>query len=197
MNHMFKQKLNLTHTAEVLALSNEHDTHMGFPKQPGEFQEDFWLPFLDPQDKIHQLIGVRDTEDGELLGMMGLYLWTGFPHYTITGFTLKPGLHPYSYILNPALVALWDTALVNMERIGRTKFYMLKNNKWRTTKMLKQWHRYVGKGRYSLSIDEVIPANTESRWIGYANMMAGKTYPVDTHIMCGTFIDEKLNGKIL
>lgn len=195
---MFRQKLDLTHTEEVLALSEMHSTHMGIDKNEShEFGRKFWIPFLDPGDHIHQLIGVREHAQGELLGVMGAYLWEGFPYYTITGMTLKPGYAGYSYKTNPLLKELWSTVLINMEKHGRNKFYMFKNNKWRSPKMIKQWHEYVGQGRYILNIDEVIPAGQKSRWAGHMGMMAGKTYPMETHIMCGTRIDETLNGKIL
>ena len=71
--------------------------------------------------------------------------------------------------------------------MDRYKFYMLKSNKWRTPKRVKDWYTHVGDPRgYTLGIETIIEPNTMPRWKGYWFLMAEQTWPEQLHIMCGT-----------
>ena len=176
--------------SEVVALSDEHDHHMNVKKvgNDSRFGSDFWSHMLIDGKENHCLLGYR--EDGELLGTMGSFYWQVFPYYTITGFCLKPGRRAYSYVTNPAQSALWHSTLNLAEDQKRSRFYMLKSNKWRGKKLVNQWYEHVGTPRgYVLTIDAVILPNTVPKWKAYWNLMAERTWPTELHVMTGTKVN--------
>ncbi len=193
-------KVTMDYFDDVIELSNSHDTHMGLPKDKDSddnpFGPEYWKYLVSTEHRDSVLIGTFNTETGELEGMMGIYLWDGFPYWTILGFTLKPGKYIYNYNKNPVMPALWNTALKAMERLGRIKFYMLKNNKWLNPKLIQQWKDHIGKDRYALSIEAIIPQGTTSPYKGFSKLMYRKTFPADVHIMTGTLTDMDTLWKI-
>jgi len=170
---------------EVITLDALHRKHMNVDKVIGRFGTSFWQHFVDPDMKNHSLLGYRN-DNGELDGMMGMFRWDSFPYWTVTGFTLRPGKHSYSYKTNPAIVAMWESALETMEAEGRNRFYMVQSTKWRLDKTFKQWHEYVGKNRYTVSIESTIPANRTTQFNGYRQLLGANTWPEDVQIVSAT-----------
>lgn len=179
-------KMTPEYIEEILELSSSHDTHMGLPKTGDSFGRTYWENFLDTTNPESFLIGCYNTATGELEGLMGIHLWSGFPYWTILGFTLKPGKYMYNYKKNPVMTTLWNVAITRMEMLGKIKFYMLKNNKWLKPKLIQQWEEYIGKGRYTLTIETFIPANTQTNYTGFNKLMYQKTFDADLHVMSGT-----------
>lgn len=170
---------------DVIALDALHKKHMNVDKTIGRFGTRFWQHFVDEDMPNHSLLGYRN-DDGELDGMMGMFRWDSFPYWTVTGFTLRPGRHSYSYKTNPALAAMWNSALEIMEGEGRCRFYLVQSTKWQLDKTFEQWHKYVGKDRYTVVTEQILPANKTTKFKGYQGLLGQNTWPEEVMIVSAT-----------
>jgi len=179
------RQLSPVDLSTVLKLDSKHKKHMNIDKTSGRFDSVFWQRFLTNDSERHTLLGYE--ENGILLATMGMVKWPSFPYWTISGFQTTPGRHAYSYATNPAMPALWHSALNLAEADGRYKFYMIKSNKWRSRRHMQQWYDYVGTERgYVISIETEIQPNTIPPFKGYWGLMGEQTWPEHLHVLCGT-----------